>query len=446
MDIPLWLQIALQLLLQLALIALNAIFACAEIAVIEINGSKLDKLAESGNKRAKTLQTLTENPARFLATIQVAITLAGFLGSAFAADSFGEYIINALQRSHPHLFPEWEGLIDTLSVILITIVLSYITLVFGELVPKRVAMKNRERIALALTPTIHLVAVCFRPLVALLTVSTNGVLRLIGINPDEAESDVSEEEIRMMADAGSEQGIIDEEENEMIQNVFNFDDITAKEIATHRTEITFLWEDDSDEEWESIIKNHVYSHYPICLEDLDHVTGILDAAAYLRLSDKSRASVLRHAVSRPYFASEVMKINVLFREMKKEHVGMAIVVDEYGGTCGIVTKTDLIEEIVGDLEFCEENPDVIPHGNGYRIAGQAEKDLLCDRLALRAEGESATVSGWVTEMLGKIPEVGDEFEADGVHVLVSDADDKRVLEIYAERVPTENKTSTTSEE
>ena len=429
-----WLQIIFQILLQLVLIALNAVFACAEIAVIEIKSSKLDKLAEDGNKRAATLRKLTDNPAKFLATIQVAITLAGFLGSAFAADSFGEHIMNGLQKSCPHLFPKWEGLIDTVSVIGITIILSYITLVFGELVPKRLAMKNREKVALALTPTVNLVAVCFRPLVALLTVSTNGVLRLLGVNPNEEEADVSEEDIRMMADAGSEQGVIDEEENEMIQNVFNFDDITAGEIATHRTEITFLWEDDSDEEWENVIKNQIYSHYPICGEDIDHIVGILNSDIYLRLADKSRASVLEHAVTRPYFVTEVMKTNALFREMKKERVGMAVVVDEYGGTYGIVTRTDLVEEIVGDLEEDEEDPVIVVQGEGFCIAGQAEKETLEEHLELETEGDSTTVGGWVTEHLEKIPEVGDEFETEGVRVRVTKADDKRVLEVYAERI------------
>lgn len=434
MPIPLWLQITLQVLLQLILIALNAIFACAEIAVIEIKGTRLERLAEDGNKRARKLRRLTDNPARFLATIQVAITLAGFLGSAFAADSFGEYIVNGLKTSLPQLFPKWEGLIETLSVIVITIILSYITLVFGELVPKRLAMKNSEKIALGLTPTINFVAFFFKPLVWLLTVSTNAVLRLCGVNPHEEESDVSEEDIRMMADAGSEQGIIDVEENEMIQNVFNFDDITAGTIATHRTEMTVLWEEDSDEIWETVIKRKIHSYYPICGEDIDHITGILHAEIYLRLSDRSRKSVLKNAVFPPYFVANVMKTNTLFREMKREHVGLAVVVDEYGGTYGIVTVTDIIEQIVGDLEVDESKPDIIQKGAGFTVTGQTEREDFEEQLGIETEGDSATVGGWVTEHLEKIPEIGDEFEAEGVRVRVTNADSKRVLEVYAERI------------
>ena len=237
MEIPLWLKICLQMLLQLVLILLNAIFACAEIAVIEIKGAKLDSLAEKGNKKAKRLQKLTEQPAKFLATIQVAITLSGFLGSAFASDNFSVYIVNGLHGK----IGLSDSAIKTISVILITVLLSYITLIFGELVPKRLAMKNAESISLWLSGPVNFIAVCFKPLVWLLTVSTNGVLRLLHINPDEEDSAVSEEDIRLMADAGSENGSIDKTENEMIQNIFEFDDITVGEIATHRTELAVLW-------------------------------------------------------------------------------------------------------------------------------------------------------------------------------------------------------------
>lgn len=434
MPIPLWLQIVLQVILQLVLIALNAIFACAEIAVIETKGAKLDKLAEDGNKRAKTLSRLTENPAKFLATIQVAITLAGFLGSAFAAENFSIYIVNALSGK----IPLTDEVIDTISVILITLVLSYVTLVCGELVPKRVAMKNSEKVALSLTGIINFVAIIFKPLVWLLTVSTNGALRLFGINPNEEEAEVSEEDIRMLADAGSEQGVIEKEENAMIQNVFNFNDTTVGEIATHRTEMTVLWEEDDDEAWYELIKNEPHAHYPICNEDIDHITGILDAEIYLRLTDKSRASVKANAIKDPHFVAEVMKTNALFRKMKKDHLGVSIVVDEYGGTYGVVTMTDLIEQIVGDLDEDETVNDIIPDGEGFSVSGQTERENFEDRFDIETESDSATVGGWVMEHLEKIPEVGDEFEAEGVHIRVTKADDKRVLEVYAERIEEED--------
>lgn len=433
MEIPLWLQITFQILLQLVLIILNAVFACAEIAAIELKGAKLDKLAENGEKRAKVLRKLTDNPARFLATIQVAITLSGFLASAFAAENFSVYIVAAL--SGKTLLP--DSALNTISVILITILLSYVTLVFGELVPKRLAMKNSERVALALTGTVHFVSVAFRPLVWLLTVSTNGVLRLLGINPAEEESDVSEEEIRMLADAGSEQGIIDAEENEMIQNVFEFNDVTVGEIVTHRTEITVLWEEDSDEEWADIIKTNPYHYFPICGEDVDRVTGILDSRAYLCLDDKSRDSAMKYAVSRPLFVTERMKTNALFRYMKAEGSRIAIVVDEFGGTYGLVTLYDLVEQVMGHLDESDLLHDIVKQNEGYRVAGQTERESFEELLSIETDSDAATVGGWVLENMEKIPSVGDEFESCGVHVRVTKATPQRVLEIYAYKLPKE---------
>lgn len=433
MDIPLWLTIILQLLLQFVLIMLNAIFACAEIAVIETKGTKLDSLAESGNKKARRLKKLTDQPAKFLATIQVAITLSGFLGSAFASDNFSVYIVNGLHGKTPLS----DSAIKTISVIVITIILSYITLIFGELVPKRLAMKNAESISLGLSGTINCIAVCFKPLVWLLTVSTNGVLRLLGIDPDAEDSAVSEEDIRLMADAGSENGSIGESENEMIQNIFEFDDITVGEIATHRTEMTVLWGEDSDEAWASTVLNDIHSYYPICGENIDSIVGILDAKKYLRLSDRSRASVMANAVEKTHYAAEVMKADALFREMKTEHYTVAIVVDEYGGTSGLVTLNDLIEQIVGDLEEGADAGDIRHQGDGYIISGLAERERVDELFDIDTGSDSATVGGWVMEQLEKIPEPGDTFETSGVMIKVMKADPRRVIEVYAEKVKKE---------
>ena len=442
MDIPLWLQIVLQVLLQFFLIMLNAIFACAEIAVIEIKGTKLDRLAEDGDKRAKRLRKLAETPAKFLATIQVAITLSGFLASAFAAENFSVYIVDWLGTAPDGtgLKLASNGVIDTISVIVITLILSYITLIFGELVPKRLAMKNPEKVALGLSGIVNFVAKAFKPLVWLLTVSTNGVLRMLKINPEEDESDVSEEDIRMMADAGTEMGIIDEEENEIIQNIFEFDDKTVGEIATHRTEMVVLWEEDSDEEWEKTVSNQIFSYYPICSDNLDNITGILNAERYLRLKNRSRENVLEKAVIKPKFVTEMMKADVLFREMKRSSDGstIAIVVDEYGGTHGVITMTDLIEEIVGDLDETEDEKDIVRSGEGYIISGQTERRDLDELFDIETDSESSTIGGWVMEQLEKIPETGDELEADGIKVRVTKADDKRVIELYAEKLPEES--------
>lgn len=239
-----------QLLLQVLLIGLNAVFACAEIAVLSVSETKLERMAADGNRKAARLRKLTVQPARFLATIQVAITLSGFLGSAFAADNFSELLVQWLVGLGVGIPAKT---LDTISVILITIILSYFTLVFGELVPKRLAMKKSEQLALGMSGLISAISKFFAPLVWLLTVSVNGVLRLLHVDPEGDEEEVSEEEIRMMVDAGSERGAIDPEEQSFIQNVFEFDNLTAGEIATHRTEVDLLWLDETPEQWDETI-------------------------------------------------------------------------------------------------------------------------------------------------------------------------------------------------
>lgn len=283
--------------------------------------------------------------------------------------------------------------------------------------------------------TVNFIAVIFKPLVWLLTASTNCILRMMRINPNEDDTNVSEEDIRMLADAGSEQGIIDEEENKMIQNVFEFDDITVEEIATHRTEMTVLWEEDSDADWEKTIKENSYAYFPVCGDDIDHITGMLDANKYLRLNDRNRKAVMKNAVVKPKFVAQAMKADVLFREMKQDQCTIVVVVDEYGGTFGIVTLNDLIEQIVGDLDENADAGEIVKSGEGYKISGLVDREDIDELFDVDTGSDSTTIGGWVTEKLEKIPEAGDEIEADGIKVTVTKADDKRVIEVYAEKLP-----------
>lgn len=414
------------ILLQIILIALNAIFACAEIAVLSINETKLERMADSGDKRAKRLFRLTREPAKFLATIQVAITLSGFLGSAFAADNFSEPLVDwiiGLGVAIP------RATLDTIAVVLITLILSYFTLVFGELVPKRVAMKKAESLGLGISGLISGISILFKPIVWFLSASTDTVLRLLGIDPNEADEQVSEEEIRMMVDAGSEKGAIDEQEKEFIQNVFEFDDLTAGEIAVHRTDVTMLWVEDSMEEWCKTIHENRHTLYPVCGESADNIIGILNAKDYFRLDDKSRESVMQNAVKEPFFVPETVKADVLFRKMKKSRTIMAIVLDEYGGVEGIVTLNDLIEQLVGDLgEDTAEEAAAEPHieqrdENTWAIIGNVE---LCDiEHALDVDigmEDVDTFSGLVFGELDMIPNDGEqniELDFKGLHIHIT---------------------------
>ena len=422
-----------QLLLQIILIVFNAVFACAEIAVLSFNNAKLEKLSEEGNKRAIRLARLTCQPARFLATIQVAITLSGFLGSAFAAENFAplltEWLIGLGVR-----IP--VSTLNSISVVLITLILSYITLVFGELVPKRLAMKKAEALSLALSGLITFISKLFAPIVWLLTVSTNGLLRLLGIDPDAEDSEVSEEEIRMLVDSGSEKGVIDSEESEMIQNVFEFDDLTVGEIVTHRTEISFLWNDESIEEWDKTIKSTSYSFYPICEDSIDNIIGVLNAKVYLRLTDLSRENVMKEAVREVFFVPESMKADTLFRSMKKNRNNFAVVLDEYGGTHGIVTMSDLLVQIVGEFDDEDTEEDILPAGeNAWRINCRAEIEKLERLFDIEIDTESATVGGWVVEQFEDIPNEGSTLVYDdSFSIEVTKTDNKRVQEVIVRAI------------
>lgn len=325
-------SILFMILLQVFLILLNAVFASAEIAVISINDAKLAKMAAEGDKRAVRLARLTSQPARFLATIQVAITLSGFLGSAFAAENFSDGLVNWLVGLGVKV-P--TATLDAIAVVIITLILSYFTLIFGELVPKRVAMRKAESLALGISGLISVIAKLFAPIVWILTASTNTVLRILGIDPDAEEETVSEEEIRMMVDVGTQKGTIDHEEKQFIQNVFEFDDLTAGEIATHRTDLTILWMKESMEEWEATIHGSRHTRYPVCGESADDVVGILNAKDYFRLTDRSRETVLEQAMESPYFVPDSVKADVLFRNMKGGCHPLAVVLDEYGGKLSI---------------------------------------------------------------------------------------------------------------
>ena len=402
-------SIALMLLLQVVLIALNAIFASAEIAVISLSDTKLAQLAEEGDRRAIRLARLTSQPARFLATIQVAITLSGFLGSAFAAENFSDRLVAWLVRLGVTI-P--TATLDAAAVVVITLILSYFTLIFGELVPKRVAMRKAESLALGISALISAIAKLCAPVVWLLTVSTNGVLRLLGIDPEAENEPVSEEEIRMMVDAGSRKGTIDHEEKAFIQNVFEFDDRTAGEIATHRTDLTILWMDESLEEWAGTIRRSRHSRYPICGESPDDVRGILNANDYFRLEDYSREAVMRQAVEPAYFVPESVKADVLFRNMKAGGHTMAVVLDEYGGMTGVVTLNDLVEQLVGDLgeEEMGRNPlaDIENIAPGvWQIRGETPLDDVAEALGVALPCEMYdTFNGLVFGALGAIPEDG----------------------------------------
>ncbi len=417
-----------QLMLQFVLIGLNAFFACAEIAVISVSDARLAQLIEQGNKKAERLARVTQDSARFLAVIQVAITLSGFFGSAFAADNFSELLTNAVYRED---FPISRATVDTISVIIVTLILSYFTLVLGELVPKRLAMKRGESLALSMAGIISVLSTLFRPIVALLSFSTNVVLRLFGIDPKAKEETEFERDIKDLVDQGSSQGEIDSEERKIIHNIFEFDDITVGELATHRTELSVLYLEDDMEEWHKTIVTNRHSYYPICDGTVDSVCGVLSSKDYFALDDRSRENVERFAVRPANFVPEGVRCDVLFRKMKQTRNHFAVIVDEYGGVTGIATMNDLLAKIVGNFDDIDDGPEISELSeNVYDVVGTATLDEAKEALGIELPiDDFDTVGGYIMSLYGTVPEDGDApvIETDDIIVDKCVVENHRVI-------------------
>lgn len=432
-------------LLQLVFILLNAIFACAEIAVITMNDNKLAKLSAAGDKRAIRLTKLTEQPARFLATIQVGITLVNLLSSAVASGNFSDKLTKWFIDIGINLS---SSILDAISVAIITVALTYFTVLLGELIPKRIAMKKAEQLALGMSRLIYLLSRLFAPAVWFFTVSANGILRLMGIDPNSEENENAEEEIRMLLDAGKENGSIQADEKNMIQNIFEFDDISAAEIMTHRTEVSMLWLDETDEQWFRTITESKHSIYPICSDSPDNIIGVLYVKDYFRLNEKSREEIMKSAVQQAYFIPETVRADVLFRNMKITRNHFAVVIDEYGGMSGIITMNDLLEQLVGDLEDDNTVPIEKPlieriDSNTWNIQGTAPLDDVAVMLGVNLPYDDYdTFGGMVFGLLGSVPsdDSTPELEEYGLQIRITKIKERRLESAVVYVIDSQEKT------
>ena len=423
-----------QLFILVILILLNAFFAATEIAFISLNDAKIEKQAKEGNKKAKQIEKMIKSPSKFLATIQIGITLAGFLSSAFASDAFADQLAPVLNAWMPFIS---LGVWKSISIILITIILSFFTLVFGELVPKRLAMKNYEKISFATIGIIRAISIVTSPFVKFLTVVTNAVSRVFGVSENEEET-VTEEEIKMMVDQGEEKGTIQEEERELINNVFEFNDITVSEIMRHRKDIFAVDINISTEELlqELSQEEYRYSRIPVYDETIDEIKGILYVKDVLKNINKKSFRV-KNVVKEAYFVSQNRLINEVFKELKRNKMQIAIVIDEYGGTAGLVTMEDILEELVGDIfdeyDEIEEEYHKIDE-NTYLLSGSMtiyDVNKLLD--AKIPEGDYDTISGFLQEKLGRIPEDEESpiIDTETVTYKIEKYEDKRILLVKA---------------
>ena len=414
-----------EIIMLFCLILLNSFFAMTEIAFVSLNDAKMDLLAKSGDKKAQKIKKLLDVPSKFLATIQIGVTLAGFLSSAFAAESFADDLA-------PLLTPLLGSSAKNIAIILVTILLSFFTLIFGELVPKRIGMKNHEKIAFATVGIIRAISIILAPFVKILTFTTNAVSKLFGVTESDEEI-VTEEEIRMMVDAGEEKGAIEEEEKEMINNVFEFNDISVSAIMTPRNDIFALDLNITVSElFDELEKDRTYSRIPVYDEDPDDIKGILYVKDVL---NKPKDTKIADLIREPFYVPETMKINELFNELKLQKIQIAIVVDEYGGTAGLVTMEDVLEEIVGDIfdeydeienlyEAIDENTYIFDAGiTIYDLSKVLDIDI--------EEGDYDTLSGYFLELLGRMPKENEHptVTTDKLEMTVEEFKDNRILTV-----------------
>lgn len=436
-----------QLLLQMILILLNGFFAGTEMAVVSLNTAKLHKLEEEGNKHAGRLLKLIADPSNFLSTIQIGITLAGYLGSALAAENFSGYLVTWLYDDLGFTLLT-EGALSVIAIVLITLILSYFTLVFGELVPKRIAMQKSYEWAKFAYKIVSGISFVMKPIIRFLAFSTNLVLRIMHLKTEAEDENVTEEEIRMMVDIGEERGNIDENEKEWIQNIFDFDDLSVRRVMTQRTDVIAISLEDNREEILQTIEESGRSRYPVYGEDMDDIVGILYARDFLLATSKGEKTPISELLRPAYFVPESIHADTLFTDMQKKKIHIAVIIDEYGAMEGIVTMEDLMEEIVGNIydEFdSEEEPDIVQmEDNLWKVAGYTSIDDLAEELDLEldlGEEDYDTVGGLIISLLQAIPEDGISFDVEGhgLHIHVEDIQDRRIEKAYISKLETEEK-------
>lgn len=410
----------IQLLFLLLLIGLNAFFASSEVALISLKPTVKRRLLSEGGIRAKALKALTDDSGRFLATVQIGVTLAGFLASAFAANSFSDPLTDLLESAGFTLFR--HGTLDKIVVVCITVLLSYFSLVFGELIPKQIGLRYTEFMAYNVAVPIHLLAILARPFVSLLNVSVEAGMRLFGSRTPPADG-VTEEEIRALLDIGREQGVISKEKKELLENVFAFSRRTAAEIMTHRTEITAVGIDDSPETIERIFLNARHSRIPVYRGDMDDIIGVVHLRDYFTLRDKTGAPPALKTILKPVcLVPETIRADRLFRDMKNRKNGMAVLLDEFGGTAGIVTDGDLVAEIVGSFgddprlrTELEPLPDSSWRADASIRLARLRREL---RISLPETTRYDTLGGFLMTRFGTVPEPGSVLDLPEQHITV----------------------------
>ncbi|RFZ76663.1 HlyC/CorC family transporter [Lacrimispora amygdalina] len=423
-------QIAAQILLLIALTVMNAFFAGAEMAVVSVNKNRIRMLADGGNKKASLIQKLSEDSTGFLSTIQVAITFAGFFSSASAATGISQVLGVKLDLlGIPYA--------RSLSMVAVTILLSYFNLVFGELVPKRIALQKAEKFSMFAVGPIYAISKVMAPFIKLLSISTNGVLKILGMKTENLDEEVSEEEIRSMLQTGRESGVFNKIEEEMIKSIFLFDDKRAREIMTPRQDMITI---DIGQPVDQVLHNILntrHSRIPVYEGEIDNIIGILsmkDFSIEMTRMDPNTIDI-RTILQKPYFIPENKKTDNLFLEMQKKKLKLAILIDEYGGVSGLVTMEDLIEEIVGDIqdEYEESEPQLTElEPFVFKASGGISLYDLDGVLHEKIDSSCDTLSGYLIELLGFIPmqsQIPMEIQDESNHYTILEAEDRVIKKV-----------------
>jgi len=424
------------------LILVNAFFSAGETAIITLNDNKMNKMADDGHKKAKKIIKLTNESAAFLSTTQIGMTLASFLVSASASRNFLDLLSSR--------FIIWFGIetetgastFNAVALVVITLITSYFALVLGELVPKKIAMQKPEPVAFFVVNPLLVTKAVFSPFIKLLSVSANTVIRIIGLDPHASEEVVTEEEIRMLVDVGEEKGVIEETQREMINNIFEFDDITVGEIMRHRTEISAV---SIDSPLSKLVEEAIeegYSRIPVFEEDLDNIVGIIYVKDLLQYVGKAvpKSVTPRDLMRFVHHVPETKKCGELFTEMTEQRISMAVIVDEYGGTAGLITLEDLIESIVGKIEdeYDDEADEITEiDEDTFIIEGTTLLDEVNEMLQIALpDGDYDTIGGFIISLLGRIPKEDEtpEVEACGYTFTVEKIEEKRIERICAKRI------------
>ena len=421
------------------LVVFNGVFVAAEIALVTVRRSRVRQLSDEGDARAQRVARMTEKPAGLLATIQIGITFIGFLAAAFAGASIAGQLAEWLRDIG------FAGSSDIVALLIVTLFVSVVTIIFGELVPKTLALAHAERYALTLSRPIEILGRILAPVVWFLTTVTHAVTRVLGVRDVSSDDAITSEELLILVERGSEQGTIEAEEEQMIGGVLELGEQRAHEVMVARVDMVALEADASLDQIVETIVSEGHSRIPVYEDNIDNVIGMLYAKDLLPyLVGEDRTPSIRTLLRTPLFVPESMLVDDLLRSLQRRRVHIAIVLDEHGGTAGLVTIEDMLEEIVGEIqdEYDEEDPMIVPLADdAARIDGRAGVDDMLEHFDTALDGDDQeefdTVGGLVYHHIGGVPSVGDTVEVDGLKITVEATDGRRVRTVHVVHTPPE---------